>query len=48
LGKKVKQKILVGKPEGMEPLARHIHRWVNNFSLVLRIQSGSGLVEFCV
>jgi len=48
MGKKVKQTILVGKPQGMKPFARHVHRWVDNFSLVLHIKNGSGLVEFFV
>jgi hypothetical protein len=47
MGKKIKQKILVGKPQGMKPLGTHIHRWVDNFSLVLHIQNGSGLCNRC-
>jgi hypothetical protein len=47
-GRKKYIKILVGKPQGMKPLARHIHRWFDNFALVLHFHTGSGLVEFCV
>jgi hypothetical protein len=35
--------IFVGKPEGMRPLGRPIHRWVDNIKMDLREMGWSGM-----
>jgi hypothetical protein len=38
-------RILVGKPEGMKPLGRPRHRWVDNIKIDLREIGCDGVVQ---
>jgi hypothetical protein len=43
MGKRNAYKILVGKPEGKQPLGRHRRRWEDNIKWTLETWGGGGM-----